>query len=310
MVGSFENSHQSCSNLFGANLKLPPDPTLKLPLTPENLSQTNIICRLLKEESIQLDEATRLRLLESPLKLETILEAGLKALSQGTSSDVTCPVPREEEASNHNGTILRTDKLLVLKNASAEYTAPLPDLRRNHFRMKQVMYIAACMANASSLGFDLREENCDDYVESPFFRDAISEPAAKVACLNEFANLKSYLRPTATQMMNKHHPYIDVLPFPTFRDRVIKLACSEEPMVDEDELCEDLQNDGLICWGSSLGGGSEAMGSGAPWDLRSWEAQPWFLKKWWILIGGAEGEIYKQSRWWCEMRGERFCNPW
>lgn len=81
-------------------------------------------------------------------------------------------------------------------------------------------------------------------------------------------------------------------------------------MIDEDDLCADLQNDGLICWGSSLGGGSAAMGSGAPWDARSWEAQSWFLRKWWILIGGAEGEIYKQTRWWCEMRGERFCNPW
>jgi len=110
--------------------------------------------------------------------------------------------------------------------------------------------------------------------------------------------------------MYRHHPYIDVLPFPTFRERLIKLACAGEPMIDEDELCKDLENDGLICWGSSLGGGSAAMGSGAPWDLRSWEAQDWFMKKWWILIGGAEGEIYKQTQWWCEMRGERSYYPW
>lgn len=81
-------------------------------------------------------------------------------------------------------------------------------------------------------------------------------------------------------------------------------------MIDEDELCDDLQKDGLICWGSTLGGGNDATGSGAPWDLRSWEAAPWFMKKWWILIGGKEGEIYQQTRWWCEMRGERACYPW
>lgn len=110
--------------------------------------------------------------------------------------------------------------------------------------------------------------------------------------------------------MYRHHPYIDVLPFPTFRERLITLACAKEPTIDEDELCKDLENDGLICWGSSLGGGSTAVGSGAPWDIRSWEAQGWFMKKWWILIGGAEGEIYKQTQWWCEMRGERSCYPW
>ena len=73
-------------------------------------------------------------------------------------------------------------------------------------------------------------------------------------------------------------------------------------MIDEDEICTDLENDGLIC---CLGGGSAAVGSGTPWDIRSWEAQDWFMKKWWIVIGGAEGEVYKQTLWWREMRGER-----
>jgi hypothetical protein len=81
-------------------------------------------------------------------------------------------------------------------------------------------------------------------------------------------------------------------------------------MIDEDELCLDLLNDGLICWGSSIGGGNKAIGSGAPWDPRSWEAQSWFMKKWWIVIGGVEGEIYKQTEWWCELRGDRSCYPW
>jgi hypothetical protein len=280
-----------------------------LPWNPESAQADSVISRLLVEEGLSFDQKTKFELLEKKITLRSILEAGLKALSQETSLELEQTASNEGEGCGTSDIKLRTDKILVLKNANTELATPLPDIRRDHIRMKQVMFTAACVANASSLGFILGAENCDD-VESPFFRDAISESAAKSACLSEFTDLDAHLRPTAAQMMHRHHPYIDVLPFPTFRERVIKLACTEEPIIDEDDLCNDLQNDGLVCWGSSLGGGSIATGSGAPWDIRSWEAQPWFLKKWWFLIGGAEGEIYKQTKWWCEMRGERSCYPW
>lgn len=244
------------------------------------------------------------------MDLRSILKAGLEVLSNETLADLDCSTSYDNrEACAIDSTGPRTDKILVLNNANKEYAAFLPDIRRNNIRIKQILFVAACVTNASSIGLPLEGLDCDG-AESPFFRDSVSESAAKTACLSDFPDLKKYLRPCATQLMHKHHPYIDVLPFPTFRERLIKLACAEEPMIDEDELCKDLENDGLICWGSSLGGGSAAMGSGAPWDIRSWEAQDWFMKKWWILIGGAEGEIYKQTQWWCEMRGEQSCYPW
>jgi hypothetical protein len=248
--------------------------------------------------------------LEGKIDLMSILKAGLKAVSYENLVDVDCSTTHDDrEGHASNGTQLCTDKILVVQNANKEYVASLPDAPRNNIRIKQVVFVAACVANASSLGLPPDGLNCDSG-ESPFFRNSTSESAAKTACLSDFLHLKTHLRPCATQLIYKHHPYIDVLPFPTFRERLIKLACTKEPMIDEDELCKDLENDGLICWGSSLGGGSVAMGSGAPWDIRSWEAQNWFIKKWWILIGGAEGEIYKQTQWWREMRGERSCYPW
>jgi hypothetical protein len=70
---------------------------------------------------------------------------------------------------------------------------------------------------------------------------------------------------------------------------------------DEQELTRDLDNDGIVCWGADSG-----VGTGVPWDHRSWECKPWFLRKWWMLTGGVEGEMGKQSRWWAEMRGEVF----
>jgi hypothetical protein len=314
-VETFSGSDQPLCNLLTTDQQPLSCPTLRLPLNPEGPHDNKAIGHLLQQEGI-IDERTKLQLMEKNMSLQTILEAGLKALSQqDPSEEAVSPVPHDTEERTSNGAKLLTDKLLVLKNAGTEYTAPaeystpLPDIRKNHIRIKQVMFASACFANALSIGFPVSACSSDDNV-SPFFRHSISELAAKTASLSEFTNLSIYLRPTATQMMHKHHPYIDMLPFPTFRERIIKLAYVEEPIIDEGDLCQDLLNDGLVCWGSSLGGGSVATGSGAPWDIRSWEAQPWFLRKWWILIGGAEGEIYKQTQWWCEMRGERSCYPW
>jgi hypothetical protein len=301
---------ESRDGLFGADKQPQSFPVMRLPLAPESSQGHCIIGPLLQQEGLVLDEKTRLQISEKKIDLQSILKAGLKALSHETLVDADCSTSHDNgEGCATNSTQLRTDKLLVLQNANKEYVASLPDIRRNNIRIKQVLFIAACVANASSLGLPLEGLNYDG-AESPFFRDSVSESAAKTASLSDFPDLKTHLRPCATQLMYRHHPYIDVLPFPTFRERLIKLACAEEPMVDEDELCKDLQNDGLICWGSSLGGRSAVTGSGAPWDIRSWEAQDWFMKKWWILIGGAEGEIYKQTQWWCEMRGERSCYPW
>ena len=307
--GLFGRTGQSRGSLFGADERHQSFPVIGLPLTPESSQEHGIIGQLLQQAGLVLDERARHQILEKKIDLQSILKAGLTALSHETLVDTDCPVSHDDrEGYATNGTQLRTDKILVVQNANKEYVASLPDIHRNHIRIKQVLFVAACVANASSLGVSLDGLSYDS-AESPFFRNSISESVAKTACLSDFRDLKTHLRPCATQLMYRHHPYIDVLPFPTFRERLIKLACVKEPTIDEDELCKDLENDGLICWGSSLGG-SGAMGSGAPWDIRSWEAQDWFMKKWWILIGGAEGEIYKQTQWWCEMRGERSCYPW
>jgi hypothetical protein len=308
--GSFGRTGQSHGSLFGADEQPQSFSEIRLPLAPESGQEHCVISRLFQEEGLVLDETTRLQISEKKIDLQSILKAGLKALSHETLMNADFSTSHDNgEGCVTDSAQLRTDKILVLQNSNKEYVASLPNIHRNNIRIKQVLFVAACVTNASCLGLPLEDLNCDRGV-SPFFRDSVSESAAKAACPSDFPDLKTNLRPCATQLMYRHHPYIDVLPFPTFRERLIKLACAEEPMIDEDELCKDLENDGLICWGSSLGGGSAAMGSGAPWDIRSWEAQDWFMKKWWILIGGAEGEIYKQTQWWCEMRGERSCYPW
>ena len=308
-------SMNSEKHVYGHNVSSARDGTNRVVISPESLIEDGIKRYGLSPEDGDhqtLEEGLKLHALQKKFSVDEIMKAGLKALSQEISSGMLASDRTAANSKQKEGTIdpqLRTDKILLLKNANQERTLAFPDVYKNNIRIKQVLFTAACVANASVLGLGFEASDCD-YETSPFFRDSISEEAAKSACQTSFNDLKEHLRPCVAQIMHSHHPYIDVLPFPTFRERVIKLAYADEPMIDEDDLSNDLQNDGLICWGSSLGGGSSATGSGAPWDIRSWEAQPWFLKKWWILIGGAEGEIYKQTQWWCEMRGEKSCYPW
>ncbi|PVH88811.1 hypothetical protein DL98DRAFT_157606 [Cadophora sp. DSE1049] len=105
---------------------------------------------------------------------------------------------------------------------------------------------------------------------------------------------------TTLQMTVPHHPWLDLIPFAMFRERVLSLVSMTPPMIDMLELKGDIfMNDGIFCWRSS-----EKGGAGQPWEARNWEAEAWFLKKWWMIVGGEEGDIWKQTEWWRRMRGK------
>ena len=180
-----------------------------------------------------------------------------------------------------------------------DFTA-LPSPQRNHIRINQVSFLGACLANLNMLGVSSQAASYDDCT-SPFFQPGLSAGrSARPSSANKsvFRHLKPDLQPRPAQIFFNHHPYIDVIPFPVFREQVITLLSLATPCFDEDELCMDLLNDGLICWGNNSDGGS-----GAPWDARSWEVTPWFMKKWWMILGGKSGAIYQQTQWWREIRG-------
>ena len=179
----------------------------------------------------------------------------------------------------------------------------------NTIHLTTMSFVAACMANAAMLGLS-PEDLMNKELQSPFYQAQISREVAQTTCTGQFAHLKSHLRPSSTQLVHPHHPYLDTLPFLVFRNRTIQLLRLQPPAFSQEELCRDLQNGGLICWGSARRVESGSAGTGAPWDIRSWEIQPWFLKKWWLLIGGADGEMHQQSRWWSEVRGGTSSYPW
>ncbi|KAJ5784021.1 uncharacterized protein N7518_009698 [Penicillium psychrosexuale] len=189
-------------------------------------------------------------------------------------------------------------------------SAPAADPYANNLRIETVCTIAALSTLGIHVGIT-EETLCADESLSPFFQSS-TESADDMAKANmictvkrTFKTLKPDLRPSSEQITVKHHPYIDILPFPTLRKGLI--AHQEE--VDEDNFFHDMLN-GLVCWGGAGIGKKDRNNStgyvstGTPWDVRSWEARVWFLTKYWTLLGGEDGELVRQSEWWRSTRGE------
>ncbi|KAI3192672.1 hypothetical protein DTO027I6_8017 [Penicillium roqueforti] len=180
-------------------------------------------------------------------------------------------------------------------------SAPAADPYANNLRIETVCTIAALSTLGIHVGIT-EETLCAEESLSPFFQSS-TESADDMAKANmictvkrTFKTLKPDLRPSSEQITVKHHPYIDILPFPTLRKGLI--AHQEE--VDEDDFFHDMLN-GLVCWGGAGIGKKDRNNStgyvstGTPWDVRSWEAKVWFLKKYWTLLGGEDGELVRQS---------------
>jgi Domain of unknown function (DUF3425) len=279
--------------------------------TPSLSTDHDILSGLLQEDD-RLDETIRRNITSGALTVQDVLQAGLHALSmsavsQGAPSGPMVPSP--PDVSPTKGPILRTDKILILENRKQVHSHSLPDPLANYIRIKQLSAVTAIRCNAEILGITF-EQLCNEDTVSPLHDISATEGTENAVCAARFQQVSWDLRPTAAQIRHRHHPWIDTLPSPTLRQRLIECISSDPPVVDEDDFCQDLENDGLICWGSTVGKTDLPSGSGAPWDVRSWEAQPWFLRKWWFVVGGSNGELFQASKWWNEMRGDCLRYPW
>ncbi|CAH0051453.1 unnamed protein product [Clonostachys solani] len=236
-------------------------------------------------------EWVKTRMDESNITIQDIIKAGLDVLQQHVPGTTAHGV--------------RTDRILVPKNGMRAYSLSVPDVYVNHLHVKLFSTVAALRANAEALDINFDDLIIDDTI-SPFYAASATPDLTEAVVRTKFHHLTADLQPTISQVRHAHHPYIDLIPSRTFRQRVIQAISVEPPMIDEDDLCKDIEHDGLICWGSQVRSREGSpVGSGAPWDIKSWEAQTWFMKKWWFLIGGKDGELFKQSQWWHALRGDK-----
>ena len=114
------------------------------------------------------------------------------------------------------------------------------------------------------------------------------------------------LVPTEVQNQVPHLPWIDILPFPSMRDHVIRMvAGSDVSGFDAEDLRSDLAGIGepipvgpdrsevpcIIVWD-------------APWSPSGFEVTQAFVRKWGSLLVGCQ-ELIKATNKWRSLRGEK-----
>ncbi|KAJ4352065.1 uncharacterized protein N0V89_007411 [Didymosphaeria variabile] len=203
----------------------------------------------------------------------------------------------------------------------------LPSPYTNHLTVQKLSFYAARIQNALYLGLPVflaqKEDDISPWYwhtqfsilvsQEPFtdpssftplatssYDFAVQRPVRRKPCFIMSSTIITDLSPTPLQRSHAHGMYLDVVPFPIFRDRAIMLLTTDPPAFDEKELKSDMENEGLMVWG--VGHGSTGRAASLVRDKRNWECSRWFYKKWKLLVDGSGLE--EQSRWWRMMRGE------
>ncbi|KIW05387.1 uncharacterized protein PV09_03902 [Verruconis gallopava] len=205
---------------------------------------------------------------------------------------------RPEEIDNPDGASLLTCPQRIarvreaIKAAYQAYMLNVPGPTNLHMLIR-LNVLQAIARNAVLMGFWTEGLCKDDYV-SPYNDHGPRLPHETLP----LANCPAALAPTRLQRTMIHHPWIDLFPFPDFRERVLRAL--DAGILDEDELCLDiLEVDGrdleerpaLIVWGES----SNPM---------AWEASVQFLRRWGWLVQGCP-ELLESTNYWRERRNER-----
>ncbi|OKL58618.1 hypothetical protein UA08_06170 [Talaromyces atroroseus] len=114
-------------------------------------------------------------------------------------------------------------------------------------------------------------------------------------CVLRDTTIPTNLQPTALQKATPHHPWLDIFPFPSIRDNLIRKGND----LDDDDLCHDLMGFWDTCRPNAT-----VLVWGPPWDPSNWEVTEAFAKKWaWTLKGCPE--ILKSTNRWRVRRGEK-----
>ena len=254
--------------------------------TPEYASAASIITSLrhiLQQDNVDNVDEWKKFVFSEQLDIKSIMLAGLESLrpqGDGLSDLRTSHSEHFRES--------RTPLLKHLPFVTGSIVPDFPDTQYNAISLRRQPSYEIYDQNARKIGLSLEE------IRRP---ECLSPFNAPITALDVGDSIPPDLRPTLSQTHNAHHPFIDLIPFPWFRDRVITLSSLNPPAIDRFQLKRDILNEGLICWKS------RARSAGQPWDKRSWEAAPWFLEKWGWLIE-EKGQVKEQSMWWRKLRGE------
>jgi Domain of unknown function (DUF3425) len=166
---------------------------------------------------------------------------------------------------------------------------PLPSdqklLTLLHFNL-----VRALMQNVFILNMD--PDNMSLEQVSPF-----TDPEAGI----KIEALPEMLRPTELQRTVKHHPELDLFPFPEFRDNRIRHGVGHVEV-----YCLDLLYGVESCYSTrewGLNGRTGLIAWGEPWLQGSWEVEEAFARKYRHYIVGCKA-LLRSTNYWRKSRGE------
>ncbi|CAK7227846.1 hypothetical protein SBRCBS47491_006707 [Sporothrix bragantina] len=146
--------------------------------------------------------------------------------------------------------------------------------------------------NTNSCGSVEEEDDSADFGETELAARSRASVEASLALL------PSNWRPTHAQRYMPHHPALDILPWPSVREKLIglfNLPLHERPPIAADPLAlvhfiYDLEDsaEGLRIWGSN------------PYDPTCWEVGQLVFERWWFVF---DRDIIEQSNRWRDLRG-------
>jgi Domain of unknown function (DUF3425) len=140
----------------------------------------------------------------------------------------------------------------------------------------------------------------DPFSVSPFYQSG-APSALPLPLLPLAAWLPDNYHPTALQKAVKHHPVLDLLPWPSVRSKILHILTL--PMEVRPQRAKgDMQSVTmqLMFDMKDAGGGLRVWGSN-PFDEDNWEVGPVFFQQWWWALNS---EILKRSNQIRTQRGE------
>lgn len=150
--------------------------------------------------------------------------------------------------------------LEILQDAATNWTIGR-HIARDLPSLKRLNFLDALSRNAFILNIPVGLIESDGEL-SPFFRTYPQEAPPTDP-------FPPHLRPTPLQQTVKHHPWLDLFPFPRMRDNILRGL--HIGVLDEDQLADELVCDFLNLTASDT---ASLMTWGDSWDMFRWEFCP------------------------------------
>jgi hypothetical protein len=233
-----------------------------------------------------------------PAELADLVAEAFLAQSLPSFAEQTRPVEADGIASTIDPTLLLDSTSLGSAEntiGSSSSTSNSIDLSPDSYLLpvNELTLLRGLLRIAVRLG--VSQTMWDMNALSPFFKPASAHEAHAPTCN---LHLPPNWSPTPSQRSHPHHPFLDFLPWPTTRDRLIGIfalpddmrppaACGALALV---QLAYDMEDgaEGMRIWG------------GDPYDAGCWEVGQVLFERWWFIF---DRDIVNQSNRWRSLRG-------